>query len=94
MFWAGCASHPEALELLREVLAERNIDEPIVVREVFTQEDAIALAFPGSPTIRVDGRDVDPMGAEEQPSLTCRLPDGRPSPVPSRLQLEEALTRA
>ena len=63
MFWAGCPSHPEALELLREVLDERNIDEPIVIREVFTQEDAIALAFPGSPTIRVDGRDVDPLGA-------------------------------
>jgi len=94
MFWAGCASHPEALELLREVLAERKIDEPIVIREVFTQADAIALAFPGSPTIRVDGRDVDPTGAEERPSLTCRvyrLPDGRPSPVPSRRQLEEAL---
>ena len=94
MFWSGCPSHPEALELLREVLAERNIDEPIVIREVFTQEDAIALGFPGSPTIRVDGRDVDPTGAQEQPSLTCRvyrLPDGRPSPVPGRPQLEEAL---
>ena len=95
IFWAGCPSHPEALALLREVLAERNIDESIVIREVFTQEDAIALAFPGSPTIRVDGRDVDPLGAREEPSLTCRvyrLPDGRPSPVPSRRQLEEALT--
>lgn len=95
MFWAGCPSHPEALALLREVLTERNIDEPVVVREVFTREDAIALAFPGSPTIRVDGRDVDPVGAREEPSLTCRvyrLPDGRPSPIPSRLQLEEALT--
>ncbi len=94
MFWAGCPSHPEALELLRDVLAERNLDEPIVIREVFTQEDAIALAFPGSPTIRVDGRDVDPTVPQEQPSLTCRvyrLPDGRPSPIPSRLQLEEAL---
>ena len=95
LFWAGCPSHPEALELLREVLADRDIDEPIAIREVFTQEDAIALAFPGSPTIRIDGRDVDPIGAQEQPSLTCRvyrLRDGRPSPIPSRLQLEEALT--
>ena len=95
MYWAGCPSHPEALQFLREVLAERDIDEPIVTREVFTHEDAIALAFPGSPTIRVDGRDVDPAGAHGVPSLTCRvyrLPDGRPSPVPSRRQLEEALS--
>ncbi len=95
LFWAGCPSHPEALELLREVLAERGLDDEVEVREVFTPAEAEELAFPGSPTIRVDGHDVDPAGAEAQPSLTCRvyrLPDGRPSPVPSRRQLEEALS--
>jgi len=61
---------------------------------VLTQDEAEELAFPGSPTIRVDGRDVDPAGAASRPALTCRiyhLPDGRVSPVPSREQLEEAL---
>jgi len=94
LFWDGCPSHPEALELLREILHELGRDEEIEVREVVTHEDAIALRFPGSPTIRVDGLDVDPAGAGERPALTCRiyrLPDGRPSPVPSREQLEEAL---
>ena len=93
-FWEGCPSHPEAKALLREVLAERGLDTPIEMREVTTAEEAIALAFPGSPTIRIDGRDVDPVGAQAPPELTCRiyrLPDGRPSPVPSRQQLEEAL---
>ena len=59
-----------------------------------SQAEADELQFPGSPTIRFDGRDVDPVGAESAPSLTCRiywLPDGRVSPVPSRAQLEEAL---
>ena len=54
----------------------------------------MSLRFPGSPTIRVDGRDVDPAGAGARPALTCRiyhLPDGRVSPVPSREQLEAAL---
>jgi hypothetical protein len=95
LFWAGCPSHPEAMELLRQVLDERGIDDAIEVREVFTHEEAVASRFPGSPTIRVDGRDVDPIGAESPPALACRvyrLPDGRPSPVPSRQQLEEALT--
>ena len=51
--------------------------------------------FPGSPTIRIDGRDVDPAGAASRPALNCRiyyLPDGRVSPIPSREQLEEALS--
>ncbi len=94
LFWEGCPSHPEARALLDEVVAELGIDAEIDVREVLTRDDAVDLAFPGSPTIRVDGRDVDPAGASSPPSLSCRvyrLPDGRPSPVPSRQQLEEAL---
>ena len=94
LFWEGCPSHPEALELLQDVLRERGIEEAIELREVFTLEDAVEHGFPGSPTIRIDGRDVDPAGATDPPALTCRvyrLPDGRPSPVPSRQQLEEAV---
>jgi len=93
-FWEGCPSHPEALELLNAVLAEHGIATPVELHEVFTQEQAEELRFPGSPTIRVDGRDVDPEGAQDPAMLACRiyrLPDGRPSPVPSREQLEEAL---
>ena len=94
LFWRDCPSHPEARELLRDVLKERGVEAEIVEREVFTQDEAEELAFPGSPTIRIDGRDVDPAGAGSRPALTCRiyhLPDGRVSPVPSRAQLEEAL---
>jgi hypothetical protein len=94
LYWAGCPSHPEALALLERVLAEHGIETEVEVREVFTDDEALELRFPGSPTIRIDGRDIDPVGAESRPSLTCRiyrLPDGRVSPVPSREQLEEAL---
>ena len=95
LFWRGCPSHPEARELLGDVLAAHGIEAEVDEHEVLTQEEAERLAFPGSPTIRVDGRDVDPAGASARPALTCRiyhLPDGRVSPVPTREQLEEALT--
>jgi hypothetical protein len=94
LYWQGCPSHPEALELLNAVLRDLGLERPVELREIHTHEDAEAQRFPGSPTIRIAGRDVDPAGAEAAPSLTCRvyrLPDGRPSPVPSREQLEEAL---
>jgi hypothetical protein len=94
-FWEGCPSHPEALELLRSVLGELGRDDEIALREVTSHEEAEALGFPGSPTIRIDGADIDPDGeSRARPALTCRiyrLPDGRISPVPSREQLEEAL---
>jgi hypothetical protein len=94
LFWEECPSYPEAKALLQEVLDERGIRVPIVMREVRTHGEAVSLSFPGSPTIRIDGRDVDPEGAESPPALACRvyrLPDRRASPVPSRQQLEEAL---
>jgi hypothetical protein len=95
LFWGGCPSHPEARQLLDDVLAERGLDAEVKVREVFTQAEAEELRFPGSPTIRVDGRDVDPDGASARPALNCRIyhkADGRPSPLPTREQLEAALT--
>jgi hypothetical protein len=91
LWWDGCPSYPEARALLEEVLAGR---AEVELREVRSDEEAEALGFPGSPTIRIDGRDVDPAGAFGPPALSCRiyhLPDGRVSPVPSREQLEEAL---
>jgi hypothetical protein len=81
--------------MLEDVLTSHGIEAPIEMREVQTDEEAEALRFPGSPTIRIDGRDVDPEGAKGRPALTCRiyyLPDGRVSPVPTREQLEAAVS--
>jgi hypothetical protein len=94
LYWRGCPSYPEAKALLEQVLAERGIEAGVDMREVMSQEDAEALRFPGSPTIRIDGRDIDPRGAASPPALNCRiylLPDGRVSPVPTRETIEEAL---
>ena len=95
LFWQGCPSYPEAKALLEQLLEERGIEAPIQMREVRNQAEAVELAFPGSPTIRIDGRDVDPAGAGSPAALACRVyrfPDGRTSPIPSRQQLEEVLS--
>jgi hypothetical protein len=94
-YWEGCPSTPEAKELLEDVLTSHGVSTPVAMREVRTEAEAEELSFPGSPTIRIDGRDIDPRGAHGRPALNCRiyyLPDGRVSPVPTREQLEAALT--
>ena len=66
----------------------------VVVREIRTDADAGRTEFIGSPTIRVDGRDVDPRGEDEPVGLHCRVyrrRDGRISPTPDPADLEEAL---
>ncbi len=96
LFWEDCPSHPQALERLREVMADEGIEAPIEMIDVLTDEQARELKFPGSPTIRVDGADVDPAGAAQMDfALTCRiyhLEDGRISPLPSREMIRRALT--
>jgi len=83
------------LQRLQEAMAELDIESPIERIEVLTDQDAERLAFPGSPTIRVDGTDVDPAGvAQMGTALTCRvyiLEDGRYSPVPSKEMIRRAL---
>lgn len=97
LFWEDCPSHPDALRRLREVMSDLGVDAPIDVLEVRTDDEARELQFPGSPTIRVNGQDLDPAGAAAMgPALTCRiyrLEDGRISPLPSREMIGRALTR-
>ena len=61
LLWiADCANHPAARQLLRDVVAE--LAPESVIRDIDATDPAIArdVRFPGSPTIRVDGRDVEP----------------------------------
>jgi hypothetical protein len=95
LFWEDCPSHPEAWKRLQEVVAEVGVEPTIEKIEVLTEEDAERFQFPGSPTIRVDGVDVDPAGAAQMgTALTCRvyvLEDRRFSPVPSKEMIRRAL---
>ena len=96
-FWEDCPSHPKAWELLREAMAKEDLEVSVERIEVVTDEDAERWQFPGSPTIRVAGTDVDPPSAAQMgTALTCRvyrLEDGRFSPVPSLDMIRQALRR-
>jgi len=75
-------------------MADLGLDpDTVVVREVPTQARAELERFVGSPTIRVDGVDVQPPG-EEPFGLTCRVyyrRDGRVSPTPDPADVRDAL---
>jgi hypothetical protein len=94
LFWDGCPSHPKALAELRAAMADMALDpDEIILREVGTQGEAELEHFVGSPTIRIDGVDVQPLG-EEPAGLTCRVyrrRDGRISPTPDPADVRDAL---
>jgi hypothetical protein len=98
LYWDGCPSHPRALADLREALLEFGLDpDSVLVSEIGTEQDADAQQFVGSPTIRIDGVDVQPPGAEEPVGLSCRVyrrRDGRIAPTPDPADLRDALRAA
>jgi hypothetical protein len=93
LYYEECPSHGLALERLREVMAEEGISREVEVFKVETEDQARELRFVGSPTIRVDGQDIDPP-IDSRYSLTCRayrLEDDRISPLPSKDMIRRAL---
>lgn len=90
----GCPNATRALELAERAVREAGVParvETVVVRNL---EQAARHRFLGSPTIRVDGHDVEP-GAERGKSfsLACRVyqVSGRLQGVPDERWVVEAL---
>jgi hypothetical protein len=97
LWWEGCPSHPQALADLREAMDQIGLDPGgVEALEVPSEEEAARQGFVGSPTIRIDGRDVVPPPSDEPTGLSCRvyrLRDGRVSPVPDPEDVRDALRR-
>lgn len=97
LWFPDCPNHLAARALLREVLAELAPETPIVEIDASDPEVAQRHRFPGSPTIRVDGRDVDPAFVDPGDyTPRCRLyptPEGLRR-IPERAWIEAALRGA
>jgi hypothetical protein len=96
LWWRGCPSWEQALDELRAEVDAQGLDpDAIRVSEVSSEVTAEAEHFVGSPTIRINGSDVQPPG-DSPAGLTCRvyrLRDGRISAIPDRADIAEALER-
>jgi hypothetical protein len=74
LYFDGCPNHELLLPRLRDLLDHAGLDEEIHLRRVESLEAAESERFLGSPTLRIDGRDVDPGAAERSDfGLKCRL---------------------
>jgi hypothetical protein len=66
VLWSpGCAHAEELRHRLSEASEAESVELDVVEREVSTPEQARALRMPGSPTVRIAGRDVEP-GADRR----------------------------
>ena len=74
LYFEGCPSYEQLLPRLRELTEAVGAGADVELRRVESIEAAERERFLGSPTVRVDGLDVEP-GAEERGDfgLKCRL---------------------
>jgi len=90
-----CPHGAAAAELVRRALDDAGlVDVPFRTTVVETEEEAQALGFIGSPTVRIEG--VDPFRDPDRPAgLACRvyLTDGAPRGLPDLRALRRALKR-
>ena len=75
LYFDGCPSQEAFLPRLRELLAEAGLGEDeLELRRVETVEEAEAERFLGSPTLRVEGHDVEPGAASRSDfGMKCRI---------------------
>jgi hypothetical protein len=78
LYFDGCPSHEAFLPRLRDLLGRAGVGVEIDFRRVESSEAAERERFLGSPTLRIDGRDVDPGACgRDDFGLKCRLYPGR-----------------
>jgi predicted metal-binding protein len=90
LYFEGCPHHASTVERVREVMRDLHADAVVREIEVKDAEDAARLRFFGSPTVQIDGEDIDPaVRGRLDYSFSCRM-YGKTG-TPSRELLEHAV---
>jgi hypothetical protein len=74
LYFDGCPNHEELLPRLRELMRRAGVSAEIELRAITDDDAARRERFLGSPTVRVDGRDVEPDADRRSDfGMKCRL---------------------
>ena len=94
LYFDGCPHYEALLPRLQELVGS---DAALELRPINSVEQAERERFLGSPSVRIDGRDVDPTASERTDfGLKCRLyrSDEGASGVPPEEWIRAALAEA
>lgn len=97
LYLPECPNQCETAELVRSVLRAEGVAAEPLETAITNYEEATANAFPGSPTVRVNGRDIESLPSHlPQVGFACRtyLVEGRAQGIPPRAWLEQAIRAA
>ena len=97
LYVSGCPNQAPTVNRVRAILQEEGIPANIVELEVTDALMAQAVGFLGSPTIRINGQDIEPPArASSAFGFTCRIyiEGGKRTGVPSAESIRAALRDA
>jgi hypothetical protein len=90
LYFDGCPEHHPAVELVRQILSDLKVEAQVEETEVQNAEEAEKYRFLGSPTIQVNGVDIEPGAAGRSDyAMSCRMYGA--SGTPPRKLVEEAI---
>jgi hypothetical protein len=74
LYLDGCPNFDSLVSHLPKLLDQAGVTAEMKLRKVESDEDATSLRFLGSPTVRVDGRDIEARAdGRTDYGLKCRL---------------------
>jgi hypothetical protein len=77
LYFDGCPNHAPTVERVKQIAADLGLRIGVEEIQVSSIEDAQRLRFLSSPTVRVNGVDIDPHAHQQvRYGLSCRVYPG------------------
>lgn len=97
LYLPGCPHHDATVDLVYSVLHAEGAQAKLTEIPIVDHQEARAHCFPGSPTLRVNGLDIEEVPSQQlSVGYACRtyLVKGKLQGVPPRSWLEQAIRAA
>ena len=97
LYFDGCPNHKPAVERVQELLREEGVSAEVLEANISDASAAQSVRFLGSPSVRVNGLDVEPEArAAREYGMMCRTysVEGRREGLPSHEMLRQAIREA
>ena len=74
LYFEGCPNYESTKTLVDELIEEMGIEANVVHHDVKDNEEAVRLRFLGSPSVRVNDKDIElDENDETEYSMSCRI---------------------
>ena len=96
LFIEGCPGLSFITDYIKEIITEEAVDADIILILIETPEDARRLHFMGSPTVRINGMDIESsMQTVKDYGLRSRhyYINGKKSDYPSKSMIRDAIKK-